>query len=89
MPIRIWRHADAHDRLALGEIERQLSELGRLDGGNAVLRQKVVDHFGVLDTDKEAEHTQHARRHSEIEPDAIRMPRPRSGTGPDNHFVTG
>src|SRR5947209_12947150 len=88
LPIRIWGHANRHDGLALGKIKGQLTELSRLDGGNAVLGQKVMNHFGILNTDEEPKHTEHARRHTEVEPDEIRMPCARAGTGPDNHFMT-
>src|SRR5438552_4809339 len=40
LPICVRRHADRDNRVALGEIKRELSELGRLDRWNAVLRQK-------------------------------------------------
>src|SRR5262249_41364907 len=74
---------------ALSEIKGQLSELGRLNRGNAVLRQKVVDHLCVLNTNEEAEHAQHASWHAEVEPNAIGVPGPRPSASPDDHFVTG
>jgi hypothetical protein len=48
-----------------------------------------VDHLGILDTDEEAEHAEHASRHAEIETDAICMPGAGSGTRTDYHLVTG
>src|SRR5262249_6080595 len=89
LPICVRRHADRDDRVALGEIKRELSELGRLDRWNAVLRQKVVDYLGVLDADEKSEHAQHSGRHAKIEPDTIGVSGPRAGTGSDDHFVTG
>ena len=48
-----------------------------------------MDHFGILDTDEEAEHAEHAGRHAEIETDAIGVPGAGSGTRTDYHLVTG
>src|SRR4029453_1690064 len=56
--------------------------------GNAVLRQKVVDHLGVLDANEEAEHAEHAGRYAKIEPNTVGVPGPRPGPGSDDHFVT-
>src|SRR5215510_4797953 len=39
LPVGVGGHADRDNSLALGEIKRQLSELGRLDRGDAVLGQ--------------------------------------------------
>src|SRR5579859_2128135 len=88
LPIGVGRHSNRNDGLALGEIKRKLRELRRLNRRNAVLGQQIVDHLGILYADEEAEHAEHARRHAEIETDAVGMPGPRSGARTDDHFVT-
>ena len=65
LPIRIRRHADADDGPALSQIKRQLSELGRLNLRDTVLRQQPMDHLGVLDGHKEPKDTQHAGGHAD------------------------
>ncbi len=83
----VRRHADEDDRLAFGEVERQLGELGLFDERDAVLRQEVVKHPGVLGADEDPHHAQNAGRHAEVEADAVGVPGARAGAGTDEHLV--
>ena len=89
LPEGVGRHAEEDHGAALGQVERQLRELGRLDERDAVLGEQVVEHARVLHADEGAEHAEHAGRQPEVDSDAVGVPRARAGARADDHLVAG
>ncbi|MFT3850364.1 MAG: hypothetical protein QM739_17320 [Propionivibrio sp.] len=71
----------------LGEEKRNRRKTGAIDGGNAVLGEKLPEHRGVLVGHRSAELRQHAGRQTESGGDGIEMPGARAGAGPDQQRV--
>ncbi len=87
LPVDVGRHAEKDDGPALGQVVRQLGELGGLDERDAVLGQQVVEDACVLHADERAEHAQHTGGQAQIESDAVGVPRASARAGADDHLV--
>ncbi len=61
-PEAVGRHAAEDDGVHLGEVERHRREPGAIDRGDAVFREKLPQHHGVLIGDRGAKLREHARR---------------------------
>src|SRR4030095_4510924 len=71
-----------------GQVVRKLRKLRWLNKRNAMLGQQIVEHARVLHAHESAEHAEHAGGKSEIQPNAVCMPRSGACAGANDHLVT-
>ena len=86
-PKSVGRHAAEDDCVHLREIQRDRREPGTVDCGDAVLREELPQHRGVLIGNRGTELRKHACWQTEPSRDRVKMPGPGACAGPDQQLV--